>query len=44
MARHYHDNANFGVSTGLWDRVFNTTGARRGRVAPALMQGRLDRS
>jgi sterol desaturase/sphingolipid hydroxylase (fatty acid hydroxylase superfamily) len=37
MAHHYHDNANFGVSTGLWDRVFNTTAARRGRTAAALM-------
>ena len=33
MAHHYHDNANFGVSTGFWDRVFNTTGARRDRFA-----------
>jgi sterol desaturase/sphingolipid hydroxylase (fatty acid hydroxylase superfamily) len=33
MAHHYHDNANFGVSTGFWDRVFGTTGARRGRFA-----------
>jgi sterol desaturase/sphingolipid hydroxylase (fatty acid hydroxylase superfamily) len=33
MAHHYHDNANFGVSTGFWDRVFDTTGARRGRFA-----------
>jgi sterol desaturase/sphingolipid hydroxylase (fatty acid hydroxylase superfamily) len=33
MAHHYHDNANFGVSTGFWDRVFATTGARRGRFA-----------
>jgi sterol desaturase/sphingolipid hydroxylase (fatty acid hydroxylase superfamily) len=31
MAHHYHDHANFGVSTGFWDRVFGTTGARRGR-------------
>ena len=33
MAHHYHDDANFGVSTGFWDRVFGTTGARRGRFA-----------
>jgi sterol desaturase/sphingolipid hydroxylase (fatty acid hydroxylase superfamily) len=32
MAHHYHDNANFGVSVGIWDRVFRT-GARRGRTA-----------
>jgi len=31
MAHHYHDNANFGVSTGFWDRVFGTTGVRRDR-------------
>jgi sterol desaturase/sphingolipid hydroxylase (fatty acid hydroxylase superfamily) len=36
MAHHYHDTANFGVSTGFWDRVFNTTGARRTRVSSAL--------
>jgi sterol desaturase/sphingolipid hydroxylase (fatty acid hydroxylase superfamily) len=36
MAHHYHDNANFGVSTGFWDRVFNTTGARRARAGSAL--------
>jgi sterol desaturase/sphingolipid hydroxylase (fatty acid hydroxylase superfamily) len=33
MAHHYHDDANFGVSTGFWDRIFGTTGARRGRFA-----------
>lgn len=33
MAHHYHDDANFGVSTGFWDRVFGTTGVRRGRFA-----------
>jgi len=33
MAHHYHDNANSGVSTGFWDRVFDTTGARRRRFA-----------
>ncbi len=24
MAHHYRDDANFGVSTGFWDRVFGT--------------------
>jgi len=33
LAHHYHDNANFGICTGFWDRVFGTTGARRGRLA-----------
>jgi sterol desaturase/sphingolipid hydroxylase (fatty acid hydroxylase superfamily) len=33
MTHHYHDNANFGVSTGFWDRVFDTTAARRSRFA-----------
>ena len=32
MAHHYHDNANFGVCTDFWDRVFSTTGARRRRA------------
>jgi sterol desaturase/sphingolipid hydroxylase (fatty acid hydroxylase superfamily) len=41
MAHHYHDNANFGVSTGLWDWVFNTTGARRGRPSPQDANARL---
>jgi sterol desaturase/sphingolipid hydroxylase (fatty acid hydroxylase superfamily) len=36
MAHHYHDSANFGVSTGFWDRAFNTTGARRARASSAL--------
>ncbi len=31
--RHYHHNANFGVSTGFWDRVFSTTGSRLCRAA-----------
>jgi sterol desaturase/sphingolipid hydroxylase (fatty acid hydroxylase superfamily) len=35
MAHHYHDDANFGIVTGFWDRVFGTTGARRGRFAGA---------
>src|SRR4051812_46428451 len=29
MAHHYHDEANFGVVTGVWDRVFGTAGRRR---------------
>ena len=33
LSHHYHDNANFGVSTGFWDRVFGTARARRGRLA-----------
>ena len=35
MAHHYHDDANFGVSVGFWDRVFRTRGARRDRTAKA---------
>lgn len=35
MAHHYHDEANFGVSVGVWDRVFGTRGARRDRTAKA---------
>ena len=35
MAHHYHDDANFGVSVGFWDRVFRTRGARRDRMAKA---------
>lgn len=35
MAHHYHDDANFGVSVGVWDRVFGTRGARRDRTAKA---------
>jgi sterol desaturase/sphingolipid hydroxylase (fatty acid hydroxylase superfamily) len=35
MAHHYHDHANFGVSVGLWDRMFRTGGARRDRTAKA---------
>ena len=33
MAHHYHEDTNFGVSTGVWDRVFGTTGRRRDRLA-----------
>ena len=33
MAHHYHDDTNFGVSTGFWDRVFGTAGRRRDRLA-----------
>ncbi|MBV8663981.1 MAG: sterol desaturase family protein [Hyphomicrobiales bacterium] len=29
MAHHYHDDANFGVSVGVWDRAFGTQGVRR---------------
>ena len=29
MAHHYRDDANFGITTGLWDRVFGTARARR---------------
>lgn len=35
MAHHYHDDANFGVSVGFWDRVFHTRGARRDRIVKA---------
>ena len=35
MAHHYHDEANFGIVTGFWDRVFRTTGRRRDRLADA---------
>ncbi len=35
MAHHYHDDANFGVSVGFWDRVFRTRGVRRERMAKA---------
>jgi sterol desaturase/sphingolipid hydroxylase (fatty acid hydroxylase superfamily) len=35
MAHHYHDDANFGVSVDIWDRVFRTRGARRDRTAKA---------
>ncbi len=35
MAHHYHDDANFGIVTGFWDRVFGTTGRRRDRFAGA---------
>jgi sterol desaturase/sphingolipid hydroxylase (fatty acid hydroxylase superfamily) len=33
MAHHYHEHASFGIVTGFWDRVFGTTGLRRGRFA-----------
>ncbi len=33
MAHHYHGDSNFGIVTGLWDRVFGTTGRRRERLA-----------
>src|SRR5436305_6386186 len=33
MAHHYHDDVNFGIVTGVWDRVFGTEGGRRGRLA-----------
>ena len=36
MSHHYHDSANFGVSTGFWDRVFGTARAPRGRLARNL--------
>jgi len=35
MAHHYHGESNFGIVTGLWDRVFGTTGRRRDRLADA---------
>lgn len=35
MAHHYHDDADFGVSVGFWDRLFRTAGARRSRTARA---------
>ena len=31
MAHHYHGEADFGIVTGLWDRVFGTAGRRRVR-------------
>lgn len=33
LSHHYHDDVNFGVVTGFWDRVFRTDGRRRGRLA-----------
>ena len=33
MSHHYHDDVNYGVVTGFWDRVFCTEGRRRGRLA-----------
>lgn len=33
LAHHYHDDANFGVSTGFWDWVFRTAHMPRGRFA-----------
>ena len=35
MAHHYHEESNFGIVTGFWDRVFGTTGRRRNRLADA---------
>ncbi len=35
LAHHYHEETNFGIVTGFWDRVFGTTGRRRGRLADA---------
>jgi sterol desaturase/sphingolipid hydroxylase (fatty acid hydroxylase superfamily) len=32
LAHHYHEESDFGVVTGLWDRVFGTTGRRRDRA------------
>jgi sterol desaturase/sphingolipid hydroxylase (fatty acid hydroxylase superfamily) len=32
LAHHYHDDANFGIVTGFWDRVFGTDGRRRSRM------------
>jgi sterol desaturase/sphingolipid hydroxylase (fatty acid hydroxylase superfamily) len=33
LAHHYHDNANFGIVTGFWDRVFGTARVPRRRMA-----------
>jgi len=33
MAHHYRDTANFGVTTGFWDRVFGTERMRGQRLA-----------
>ncbi|MDE3176605.1 MAG: sterol desaturase family protein [Pseudomonadota bacterium] len=33
LSHHYHDDVNFGIVTGVWDRVFGTDGRRRGRLA-----------
>ena len=33
LSHHYHNDVNFGVVTGVWDRVFRTEGRRRGRLA-----------
>jgi sterol desaturase/sphingolipid hydroxylase (fatty acid hydroxylase superfamily) len=35
LAHHYHDEANFGIVTGFWDRAFGTAGRRRNRLAGA---------
>ena len=32
MGHHYHDDANFGIVTGFWDRAFGTAGGRRDRL------------
>jgi sterol desaturase/sphingolipid hydroxylase (fatty acid hydroxylase superfamily) len=34
MAHHYHEDSNFGIVTGFWDRAFGTAG-RRNRIANA---------
>ncbi len=33
LSHHYHNDVNFGVVTGFWDRVFRTEGRRRGGLA-----------
>jgi sterol desaturase/sphingolipid hydroxylase (fatty acid hydroxylase superfamily) len=33
LAHHYHEEGDFGVVTGLWDRVFGTDGRRRSRTS-----------
>lgn len=35
MAHHYREEGNFGVTTGLWDRIFGTEIERKGRAARA---------
>ena len=35
MAHHYREGVNFGVSVGIWDRVFGTLAKRRERTADA---------
>jgi sterol desaturase/sphingolipid hydroxylase (fatty acid hydroxylase superfamily) len=29
MAHHYRDQSNFGITTGIWDKVFGTERERR---------------